>query len=548
MGVDQSCQHSVVKEESLNQGDQKLSRHFTGASMGENDSSNIDEIGFLGRQHHRLRFTELSETFFGRLILLKCPDGACRDLVQVQLSLADLYRQTDLASLEERLKDVTFEVSTKITELMVDGLNTVFGSSLVPHADSLSAFDYFSRHIESRLEWLQRGDESSGLLPCIESYTRLDAGLLPVFNIWLRPAVLVERLASAIRSILELKAELMRKLLLMGEVSGELPLRIDYRKQVDTLLKCLEDRRQNTGETEFCILSNQIPFRWGLSYTVAGFTMPTPGTTTAEDKVMLPFLLEINGLLDICTIDLDSDPTDPNNVVVRYFVSRPASRNLFGATGQGLIPSHRSQLSETELCVYGRIHRSLCTNLMFGGRPNFEMSFGALCSWLIRKAAFCLEEPTFMRDRAATWLAEHANKGRINMEDGFFLPQIYERLREKFGAQVVKKPERFAGEIDILFNNEIPIELKVRRGACGPLLANELDETFRPGSQAAAYAAISRLAFVLVLDLPEGNSMVANLESCASVIVKEISPNAEFPTCIVVVIFHCHHPTPSSLK
>lgn len=176
------------------------------------------------------------------------------------------------------------------------------------------------------------------------------------------------------------------------------------------------------------------------------------------------------------------------------------------------------------------------------------MSFGTICSWLIHKAAYCLEEPTFLRNRVTRWLAEHANDKRLDIEDDLFLPLIYERLREEFGGRVVKKPERFAGEIDILFEDVLPIELKVRRGRHGPLAINELDESFRPGSQAAAYAAVSRLGFVVVLDLPEGDPMVVNLERCASVIVRRIPPDSDFPTCIVVVVFHCHHPRPSSTR
>jgi hypothetical protein len=185
---------------------------------------------------------------------------------------------------------------------------------------------------------------------------------------------------------------------------------------------------------------------------------------------------------------------------------------------------------------------------MFGGRPKFEMSFGSLCSWLIHKAAYCLEEATFLRDPARIWLAQHANDSILHIENDFFLPQIYERLREEFGAKVVKKPERFAGEIDILFNDEIPLELKIRRGKYAPLSPNELKKNFRPGSQAAAYAAVSRLGFIVLLDLPEGDPVVVNLEHCASVIVREVSANAGFPTCIVVVVFHCHHQRPSSAK
>jgi len=32
------------------------------------------------------------------------------------------------------------------------------------------------------------------------------------------------------------------------------------------------------------------------------------------------------------------------------------------------------------------------------------------------------------------------------MEDQFFLPALYERLRNEFGSRVVKKPERFGGD------------------------------------------------------------------------------------------------------
>jgi len=49
------------------------------------------------------------------------------------------------------------------------------------------------------------------------------------------------------------------------------------------------------------------------------------------------------------------------------------------------------------------------------------------------------------------------------MEDDFFLPFLYERLRDRFSDLVSKKPERFGGNVDILFG-EIPIELKVRKG------------------------------------------------------------------------------------
>lgn len=256
--------------------------------MNENDST--DSIGFLGRQHNRLRFTELTETFFGRVLLSKCPDPRSRDVTQVQVGLADLYRQASSQELENCLKDVTFEISNKATELMADCLNTICGTSLAPHTDSQPAVEYFTRYMESRLRWLQTGDKSHGKLPCIENCTLSKTGQLPIFNILVRPAVLAENLARDVQSDLELGTALLRDLLLDGKVSGDPTPRIDYRKQVDNLIKSLDDRQRITGEREFVIHSDQIPFRWALSYTASGLTMPSLGTTTAQDKVMLPLL------------------------------------------------------------------------------------------------------------------------------------------------------------------------------------------------------------------------------------------------------------------
>lgn len=505
------------------------------------------ETGFLQRKHHRLRFTELEEAFWGRVILSKCPDSTCRDVVSIRLCLSDLYRHIDPNELIKRLKDVTFQVSDKMTELTTDVLNWLSQASIEPSTEAQPALEYFRTHIESRLKWLRDGDEPSGDLPCIEVFTVSESAELPTFDIKVRPVVLVERLAERVQNDLERSALLLRDFCQKGMVSGSLAPRIDYRKQVETLVKFLDDRQQSTGEREFYIHSNAVPFRWALS-TAPGLTLLSIGTTTVQDKILLPLLLEINGLLDIHSIDLDSDPLDHEDVVVRYYVSRPASKNLFGATGSGLEPACRARLSETELCLYERLHSRLANNLVFGGRPKLERSFGSLCSWLVRKAAYCLEEPSFLRIPAQQWLSQHSGDQRIRLENNFFLPAIYERLREEFGSRVVKKPERFAGEIDILFDDIIPIELKVRRDKREPISITELTDCFKAGGQAAAYAAVSRLGIVVVLDLPEGEQVTSNLENCANVIVREIPAGAEFPTCIVAIVMHCHHPQPSSTR
>jgi len=110
----------------------------------------------------------------------------------------------------------------------------------------------------------------------------------------------------------------------------------------------------------------------------------------------------------------------------------------------------------------------------------------------------------------------------------------------------VKKPERFGGEIDILFDDTIPIELKIRRGRKGPLNLAEIDDAFPPAGQAAAYASVSRVGIVAILDLPDTDAPLGNLESCATVVERRFPEDSPYPTCIVIISFRCHHPKPSA--
>jgi hypothetical protein len=504
--------------------------------------------GFLAREHNKLRFSELPESFFGRLILTKCPDLTSHELTHVELSIATLFRQYKPVELEERLAGATFPTSHKVEEITADFLNAMIGVDLGLHSGTSEAADYYIDHIASRLKWLKAGEDSEGKLACIEDYVRRDSGNAAVFDITVRPALLVERLACHISIDLELGAKLIKKLAEAQHRPADPGPRIDYLKQVELLNQHLDARQKLTSEGEFSILSNQIPFRWIILHCPIGqddITMAGIGTTTAVDKILLPFFLEINGGLDVIDVDLESDPLEPNDVAVRYLIRRPATRNIFGAVNQGLEPSVRALLNEIQLSLYARLHRLVRDGLVFGSRPKLEMSFGTCCSWFLRKAAYCLEEPTFLGTPAKVWLKQHENEKRLQMEDDFFLPAMYERLRSDFGSRVVKKPERFGGEIDILFDDIIPIELKVRRGRRSPLDATDVDEAFPPAGQAAAYAAISRLGFVIVLDLPDRDAQVTNLDSCATVIERRFPENSAYPTCIVLIVLRCYPTSPS---
>lgn len=511
------------------------------------DSTGTSGSGFLARQHNKLRFTELCETFFARLILSKCPDPDETNVIHIQLSLCDLFRRFAPDELVVKLEGEMVCEAPKIMEIASDVLSGLLGDKLSADTTTQPALEYYQNHIETRLKWLKSGDTGEQRPACIIDFTKSISGALTSFDITVRPAHLRELLGAQITADLEASAKLIQQINSLPQRPVDPGPRIDYCKQVEFLVEYLDQRQAMTGETSFSFLSSHIPFRWMLMHMDRlNVTMPGIGTTDAETKILLPLFLEANGYLDVIDLDLESDPLLPHDVVVRYSVRRPAKHNIFSANNAGLASTIRAQLNEMELTLYHRLHEKIREDLVFGGRPKLECSFGTIGAWLIRKTTYCLEEPTFLGQPARHWLKEHEGDKTLLMEDRFFLPFIYEKLRNDFGPRVVKKPERFGGEIDLLFDDVIPIELKVRRGRQKPLVISDVDESFRPGGQAAAYAAISRLGFVVVLDLPNKDTQAVSLDNCVTVIERRFPDTAEYPTCVVLIVFRCYERTPSA--
>ncbi|HAI32294.1 MAG: hypothetical protein CMO07_12295 [Thalassospira sp.] len=515
--------------------------------MTENDTEKMG--GFIAREHHKLRFTELCETFFARLVLMKCPDPKLERTITVQLSLCDFFRKVSKEALVSSLAAETIRHTHKMSELVGDALSALTGVEMSPTGEEKTLLEHYQDHIATRLKWLETGSEVDELAPCVERVSCAEVDGLQVFDIAVCPKVLCEEVSKRIPFALELSSKLLMLLATAQNRPGDSGPRIDFRKQVELLVNQLDERFDTTGETEFTLLSNRIPFRWAIQvFDNMDLTMLGIGTSGLEDKILLPLFLEVNGYLDLIDLDLESDPRERNDVVVRYFVRRPAKQNIFGAVDAGLSPQTRSLLNETELVLYHRLHQHVRQGLVFGGKAELEQSFGAICSGLLRRASFCIEEPSLMRELAEVWLEQHKDEKTLQIEDKFFLPFIYERLRSEFGARVVKKPERFGGEADILFDDSIPIELKVRRGRKKPIDLADIEKAFPPGGQAASYAAISRLGFVLVLDLPEEDASVVSLENCVTTLERRYPEDAMYPTCIVVIVFRCVARSPSKSR
>lgn len=128
-----------------------------------------------------------------------------------------------------------------------------------------------------------------------------------------------------------------------------------------------------------------------------------------------------------------------------------------------------------------------------------------------------------------------------------FLPFLHEKLSNTFGSQrVLKKPEKFKGEIDLLFDNCLPIELKVWRKEHKDL-ESTVDEKFPHIGQAVTYASIDRVGFLVILDISSPEKGIKNIENCWRVLTKEFDINKQHPTKIISLIFDCNHTRPSRL-
>lgn len=264
-------------------------------------------------------------------------------------------------------------------------------------------------------------------------------------------------------------------------------------------------------------------------------------------KAILPLYLEAHGLIDIHDISLVNKLLDHSNANLQYTVNRPCVVNVFDSDNTSIPIDKRRTLSETQIVIIEKIFEDLNEALIFAGKPKLKEYFRGLVIWFIKKMAYCLEEESFLRDSAVKYLKEHKGNKYVKMEDDFFLPFLFEKLSNTFGSQrVIKKPKKFKGEIDILFGNLLPIELKVWREEHKDL-ESTVDEKFPHIGQAATYASIDRVGFLVILDISSPKSGIKNIENCWRILTKEFDINKQLSTKIVTLFFNCNHTAPSSL-
>jgi hypothetical protein len=507
--------------------------------------ASAENIGELSR----LPFDELAEVFFSGVLLTMLPAVDQPDPVALRLGLSNLFFTKALKNLTpESLVSVYStcrpgrDIANFFSLLLGGEIDDALPDTNAREAQTLGEF--YGAKLSRVLGYLRDGD-FCGLQAAIESFEQegVDEFGVPIFRIQVFRQKFLDAFKANIASLVNFQEMAHDRLGSIAELS-EPAVTID--KQLGFLRDYLDRRRNATGETTFSFLLRDVNFR-RIVQTFEGAggqgIMPTPLSSDSGIKAVLPFVLAVKGELDIDQVKITSSAQQIDAIEIQFSIRRPAVKNVLGATYCALPPERRQVMSEAEIRVYEDIVRQLQANLCFVGKPKLEQEFAQFASWAVKHVAYCLEEPSFLKAPALNWLKSHDGISYQRMEDDFFLPFLFERLRDKFGPLVSKKPERFGGNVDILFG-EVPVELKVRKGQKTALVDTIIDEKYKPTWQAASYAALTGLGCVVVLDVPTESPCVTNITACVRVVTRRFS-EADQPTSVVVFIFQCDTPRPS---
>ncbi len=505
----------------------------------------MKEKGFIGRASFKLKFSDITELVVGSIIVSKISDAQSTNVETIEFSLFDFFPHHDsLENLSQVVSGKKALQKDRNSEYLVDMLNFMYKTDFNSNEKEVDLIHFYNEYLERRLYYLKNGD-SVGLIPSIEDYKVDKTYELDKYIISIIPEKYIKIHSKNILKDISLREELFHTF--QNKVE-ELGAGVSYRKQMEFANEYFKERQERTGEKSFEFNLKEIKYRHLLSTIEENgerFTLPQALTTGASERINIPFFMESIGLLDVNKLKISSLPLQIEDIEILYSINKPSVKNKYSAKSFGLDANKRRILNESQIEIFERFYTKLFENACFIGRPKLEQQFSEIFHWLIRKVSICLEEPSFLKEKSSKWLDENDSKKYVQMEDDFFLPFLHERLKDEFGDLISKKPEKFGGEVDLLYD-ELPIELKVRKNI-SESLTDVIDEKYKPASQAATYAAITRLGFVVVLDLPQNVNSITNLDVCFRLIEKDFDGES-LKTNIVVCIFYCNLPTPSQAK
>ena len=498
-------------------------------------------------KYDRFQVFDIDPIILVRKLMVKSDKKNMDEEQSVQLSILDFYPvYMDIKLLERELTDVEFSVFATLTEEVSSAISALTNTEIRPKTSIISAIQYYNDFLRKRLEFLKKG---MGYLsvsakdtgdPIINDYQATKETGLRIFNVSFK----LKKLINAVKKFIQDYKYLHDKMhdLWESAVESNAP---SIEKQGQLFIEQVKIAQDHLGIKNV----NMGMHNWGMRMTAFvsddGVLCQHPFNMNYKGKAILPIYLEAKGIIDIHDLSLINKPLDHANADLQYTVSRPCVINIFDSDNTSIPLDQRKSLTETQIVIIEKIFEELSDALIFAGKPNLKKSFSELIVWFIKKLSFCLEEESFLRNGAVEYLEKNKERKYVNIEDGFFLPFMLEKLSNTFGShRVLKKPEKFQGEIDILFDNQISIELKVWREKHTDL-ESTVDEKYPHLGQAASYASIERVGFLVILDVSAPEKGIRNIENCWRILTKVFDMNEQLPTKIVTLILDCNHSQPS---
>lgn len=500
-------------------------------------------------KYDRFKLSDLNPVIVARKLLTLVDLELKDDLQTIIFDISKLYSfPNTLETMESSLQHKEYELSHSLNEQLNEVMSTITGMEFTAAKERINMIKYYNDFLLQHLDFLKSGlgymEDFNGLQAYIREYRIIKTEGLMQFEV----ECTVNELIAGIRKFKSDYMELQHKLEEMGRssIEGNAP---SLEKQGELFIRQLKILSEHLGNKLINMSMNDWGMRMSLFRVKNHEVVLHPFNMDYNQKSLLPLLLELDGILDIHNIYLVNSIDNVEMANVQYCVSTPSTINVLNSVNSIIPIEIKRTLSEGQIVIFYRIYDNLQNAMVFFEKPELKKSFIDLFLWVLKKVQYSLEEESFLRDKAISFINDNKSNSYEQVEDKFFLPFIYEKLVDQFGSKrIVKKQEKSKGEVDLMFDNSIPIELKVwkKKKRSSLDLANK--QYAKNLKQAAAYANIERVAMLLILDISNIDGQITNLDNSFRVSDIKFDINEQLCTKIITCIFNCNYISPSSLN
>ncbi|KXL53897.1 hypothetical protein CLNEO_11230 [Anaerotignum neopropionicum] len=248
----------------------------------------------------------------------------------------------------------------------------------------------------------------------IESFTIDKTGKLYKFKV----DVILNNMLKSYKKYTNEIFEINNKLIEFGKnIQGDTP---SFEKQAERFIMQAKNQMRLFGQRCAKISMDEWSRRMTTFLDEENDMFLHPLSMNNFNKSILPILLEVNGLLDINDLCFVNKVDCIESANIQYNISIPCIKNIFDAENEFIDVNTRRNLSESQIVILERIYEELSNSLIFMGKPNLKKSFVELIIWLMKKVTLCLEEETFLRNKAFEYVNNEKETTYSQMEDLFF--------------------------------------------------------------------------------------------------------------------------------